>query len=148
MVVKIPVMKWWTTTTNLNLYQTSINADNLSPGLSNSGFSWFAKLNSDMKVSDIFTFQLTGNYSAPQVMAQGKTLSSGGMDLAVKKDLLKNKAASLVISVSDILNTERERVQTYSENIFFQDAINKPITRVLKLNFTYTFGKERSKTGA
>ncbi len=148
MVVKIPVMKWSGTTTNLNLYQTSINADNLTNGLSNSGFSWFAKLNSDMKVSDIFTFQLTGNYSAPQVMAQGKTLSSGGMDVAVKKDLLKNKAATLVISVSDILNTERERVQTYSENLFFQDVINKPITRVLKINFTYTFGKERNKPGA
>ncbi|MDR3712582.1 MAG: TonB-dependent receptor [Puia sp.] len=142
-VVKVPVVKWWSTTTNVNLFQTSINADNLSEGLSNSGFSWFAKLNSDMKVSELFTFQLTGIYSGPEVMAQGKTLASGGLDAAIKKDLLKNKAATLVISLSDVLNTERERTQTYSENLFFQDVINKPITRVLKINFTYIFGKDR-----
>ena len=147
-VFKIPVLKWWTATTNLNLYQTSINANNLSKDLSNAGFSWFAKFNSDMKIMDILTFQLTGNYSAAQVMAQGKTLGYGGMDAAIKKDLLKSKAASIVISLSDILNTEKERVRTYSENLFIQEAINKPITRVLKINFTYTFGKERSKPAA
>ena len=141
---KLPILKWWNATANLNLYRTSINADNLAEDLSNSGFSWFAKVNSDIKIKDIVTFQLTGNYTAPQVMAQGKTLSSGGMDIAVKKDLLKNKAASLIISLSDVLNTEKERVQTYSENLFTQEAINKPITRVLKINFTYTFGRSRS----
>ena len=70
------------------------------------------------------------------------------MKLFLKKDLFKSRAASIVISLSDILNTEKERVHTYSENLFIQEAINKPITRVLKINFTYTFGKERSKPAA
>ncbi len=144
-VVKIPILKWWNATTNLNMFQTAINADNLSQGLSHSGFSWFAKLNSDMKISDRCSFQLTGNYSGAEIMAQGKTMPSGGMDAAVKRDLLKNKAATLVVSLSDIFNTQRERIRTWSDNIFFQDALSKPLTRVLKVNFTYTFGKEKSK---
>jgi outer membrane receptor protein involved in Fe transport len=141
-VFKLPVTKWWNATTNLNLFQTSINADNLSKGLSNSGFSWFAKLNSDMKVLKLYTVQLTGNYNAANVVAQGKVLASGGMDIAIKRDFLKNNSGTLVLSLSDVLNTQQTRVNTYSQGLFFQEAVNKPQTRVLKINFTYTFGKD------
>jgi iron complex outermembrane receptor protein len=141
-ILKTPVAKWWNVTSNLNFFETDINADNLSQGLSNSGFSWFAKLNSDMKLLNIYTLQLTGSYNAPNVVAQGKILASGGMDAAIKRDFLKNNAGTLVISLADIFNTQRTRVQTYSQGVFFQDAITKPETRVLKINFTYTFGKE------
>ncbi|HEV3325795.1 MAG TPA: TonB-dependent receptor [Puia sp.] len=141
-IAKIPVTKWWNATANVNLFETVIDADNLSQGLSASGFSGFAKLNSDMKLFNIYTFQLTGNYNASNVVAQGKTLASGGIDVAFKRDFLKNNAGTLVISLSDVFNTERSRIQTYSPGVFFQDAITKPETRVLKINFTYNFGRE------
>jgi len=48
----------------------------------------------------------------------------------------------LVLSLSDIFNTQRNRVDTYSQGVFFQDAITKPETRVLKISFTYSFGRE------
>jgi iron complex outermembrane recepter protein len=143
-IAKIPLTKWWNATVNLNLFETVINADNLSQGLSASGFSGFAKLNTDMRLFKIYTFQLTGNYSAANVVAQGKTLPAGGMDIAIKRDFLKNNAGTLVISLSDVFNTEQSRIQTYSTGVFFQDAITKPETRVLKINFTYNFGRELS----
>jgi iron complex outermembrane recepter protein len=143
-IVRVPIVKWWNATTNFNLYQTDINADNLSQGLSNSGFSWFAKLNSDMKVLNTYTLQLTGNYNAANVIAQGKVLASGGMDAAIKHDFLPHNAATLILSLSDVFNTQRSRVDTYAEGSFYQDAINKPETRVLKLSFTYSFGKDLS----
>jgi hypothetical protein len=141
-IARIPILKWWNATTNLNLFQTDINANNLSEGLSNSGFSWFAKLNSDMKLWNLYTLQLTGSYSAANYFAQGKTLPSGGMDLAVRRDVLRNNAGTLVLSLSDVFNTERSRADTYSPGVFYQDAITKPETRVLKLSFTYSFGRE------
>jgi iron complex outermembrane receptor protein len=141
-IARMPLTKWWTATTNFNLFETVIDANNLSQGLSNSGFSWFVKLNSDMKVMKIYTFQLTGSYNAANVVAQGKVLPAGGMDAAIKRDFLKNNAGTLVISLADIFNTERTRVQTFSQGVFFQDAITKPETRVLKVTFTYSFGKE------
>jgi iron complex outermembrane receptor protein len=143
-IVRTPVTSWWNATTNFNFFQTDINANNLSQGLSNTGFSWFAKLNSDMKLFNIYTFQLTGNYNAANVVAQGKVLAAGGMDAAVKREFLKNNAGTLVLSLSDIFNTEESRVQTYSQGVFFQDAITKPETRVFKISFTYSFGKELS----
>jgi outer membrane receptor protein involved in Fe transport len=142
LIVRIPIVKWWNATTNFNLFQTDINADNLTEGLSNSGFSWFAKLNSDMKLGSMYTFQLTGNYNAANVVAQGKVLPSGGMDAAIKREFFRHNAGTLVLSCSDIFNTQRSRVDTYSQGVFFQDAITKPETRVLKISFTYTFGKE------
>ena len=143
-IVRTPVTSWWNATTNFNFFQTDINANNLSQGLSNTGFSWFAKLNSDMKLFKIYTFQLTGNYNAANVVAQGKVLAAGGMDAAVKREFMKNNAGTLVLSLSDIFNTEESRVQTYSQGVFFQDAITKPETRVFKISFTYSFGKELS----
>lgn len=142
LIVRIPIVKWWNATTNFNLFQTDINADNLTQGLSNSGFSWFAKLNSDMKLGPMTSFQLTGNYNAANVVAQGKVLPSGGMDAAIKREFFHHNAGTLVLSCSDIFNTQRTRVDTYSQGVFFQDAITKPETRVLKISFTYTFGKE------
>ncbi|MBS1662401.1 MAG: TonB-dependent receptor [Bacteroidetes bacterium] len=142
LIVKLPVTGWWNATTNFNLFATDINADNLSQGLSNSGVSWFAKLNSDMKVFKAYTFQVTGNYNAANVVAQGKVLASGGMDIAIKRDFLKDNAATLVVSLSDVFNTQQTRVDTYSQGQFFQESIGKPETRVLKINFTYSFGRE------
>ena len=143
-IVRVPIVKWWNATTNLNLYQTDINADNLSQGLSNSGFGWFAKVNSDMKLFNLYTLQLTGNYNAGNVIAQGKVLASGGMDAAIKRDLFHHNSGTLILSLSDVFNTQRSRVDTYQEGSFFQDAITKPETRVLKLSFTYSFGKDLS----
>jgi len=64
------------------------------------------------------------------------------MDIAIKRDFLKNNAGTLVISLADVFNTEQSRIQTYSNGVFFQDALTKPETRVLKINFTYNFGRE------
>lgn len=145
LIVRMPVTKWWNATTNFNVYENDINADNLGQqgqGLSNSGVSWFAKLNSDMKVFKLYTFQMTGNYNAANVVAQGKVLASGGLDIAIKRDFLKHNAATLVVSLSDVFNTQQSRVDTYSQGLFFQESISKPETRVLKVNFTYSFGRE------
>jgi iron complex outermembrane recepter protein len=141
-IVRTPITKWWDATTNFNFFQTDINADNLSKGLSNSGFSWFAKLNSNMKLFSSYTFQITGNYNAENYVAQGKIMPSGGMDLAIKKDFLKNHSGTIVISLADVFNTMRTRIDTYTPGVFYQDAITKPETRVLKINFTYSFGRE------
>jgi len=143
-IVRVPIVKWWDATTNFNLYQTDLNADNLADGLSNSGFSWFAKLNSNMKLFDTYTLQLTGQYHAGSVIAQGRVLPSGGLDAAIRRDFLPHKAGTLVLSLSDVFNTYNSHTDTYSEGSFYQDAISKPETRVLKLSFTYSFGKDLS----
>jgi hypothetical protein len=66
------------------------------------------------------------------------------MDAAIKRDFLRHNAGTLVLSLSDVFNTQRSRIDTYQAGSFYQDAITKPETRVLKISFTYSFGKELS----
>lgn len=47
--------------------------------------------------------QLSAVYEAPKVIPQGKTFSSGYMDIAVGKKFLKNKNLILTLSLTDIL---------------------------------------------
>jgi hypothetical protein len=132
---------WWNITANLNLFQTNISANVKSQDFSNSKFSGFAKLNSDMKLPADFSLQLSGNYNAPVATPQGTMKNFGSIDVGVKKDLFKKKA-SLTLSLSDVLNT-RERESDYTiPDVFTQHSVARRASRFLRLNFTYNFGKQ------
>ncbi|MCL6524810.1 MAG: TonB-dependent receptor [Thermoflavifilum sp.] len=145
------ITRWWSLTTNLNFYNTEIKAGNIqgdlakqgyqiSTNLNNNGFSWFAKVNSNMQLPKNFAIQLTGNYQAPLPTPQGKTLAFGNVDFALRKDFLKNRAASLTLSVSDIFNTRKFETQL-TRGLVVQDNIRHPESRILRVNFMYRFGK-------
>lgn len=145
------ITRWLNVTTNLNFYNTDIKAGNIqgdlakqgyviTTDLNNSGFSWFAKMNANMQLPANFAIQLTGNYQAPQPTPQGKRLGSGSVDFAVRKDFLKNRAASLTLSVSDIFNTRRFETRLTRGQVV-QDNIRYPESQIVRLNFMYRFGK-------
>ncbi|MEO6838292.1 MAG: TonB-dependent receptor [Ginsengibacter sp.] len=137
-----PLTKWWNITANMNLYQTNISANVKSTSFSNSKFSWFAKLNSDMKLPSHFSIQIDGNYNSPIATPQGTVKEFGFVDLGIKKDFLKKKNASVNLSLTDVFNT-RERETSYAiPDVFTQNSIEKRSSRFLRLNFTYNFGKQ------
>ena len=72
--------------------------------------------------------------------SQGYISPSWGMDIAVKKSFLKNNAAALTLSVSDIFRT---RVSNqYSESAYFTQQYNRlRDPQMVRLTFSYRFGK-------
>ena len=62
------------------------------------------------------------------------------VDAGLKKDFLKNKMASLTLAVSDVFNT-RQYELNQAAPAFVQDYIRKRESRILRLTFTYRFGK-------
>src|SRR6185312_12734518 len=137
-----PINKWWDITANMNLFQTNISANVKSTSFSNSKFSWFAKLNSNMKLPSHFSIQLDGNYNSPIATPQGISKQFGYVDIGLKKDFLKKKNASVNLSLSDVFNT-RENESTYAiPDVFTQKSVAKRASRFLRVNFTYNFGKE------
>lgn len=134
--------KWWNITANLNLFQTDISANVKSEELSNSKFSWFGKLNSNMKLPADFSVQLSGQYNAPIATPQGTIKRFGSMDIGIKKDFLKKKNASVTLSLSDIFNTDRMESHIMIPNVYTQNSVRKRASRFVRLNFTYTFGKQ------
>ena len=166
---KMPVTKWWDLTLSFNLFDSKINATVPGQNLSNSLVSWFSKMNSAFKVSKGLSIQFSGDYQAktvlppnsgsqqggrggggggggmfggPQPTSQGYNLPRYGFDLAIRKDWTwKNgQSGSLTLSMNDIFKTQVYK--TYSESTYFtQNSERTRDQQVLRLNFSYRFGK-------
>lgn len=133
LVFKSPITKWWDVSVNANLFDTHISTGD-------KGFSWFAKLNSHTRLPKEITLELTGNYEAPKILPQGKSLSTGSVDMAMGKTFLKKKNATITLSVTDIFNTQKDRTRTMLAGQFSQFDTQKYLTRVFKINLNYQFG--------
>ena len=158
---KIKVASFWDVTANVNLYNSKINGSNIQANLQSQRVSGFGKLNNSFKLPKNYSVQFTGDYTTKTILppnrsgggnagmmfgggqlstANGYTKSNYGFDLALRKDFLKNNAASLTLSMNDIFRT---RVyETYSESTQFnQDNIRRRDPQMLRLAFNWRFGK-------
>lgn len=75
-----------------------------------------------------------------QTTAQGWINPNYGVDIAIRKEFLKERRGSLTLSMNDLFRT---RVySTFSESEFFvQEFSRRRDWRVLRLNFNWRFGK-------
>lgn len=72
--------------------------------------------------------------------AQGFIRPMYGVDIAIKKEFMKNNAASLTLQVNDIFRTRLNSV--FSQSVYFeQNAERRRDPQVLRLNFNWRFGK-------
>jgi hypothetical protein len=63
-----------------------------------------------------------------------------GVDMGVRKEMLKNNALAISLNISDILNTQQYSSH-YETEAFIQDYSRKRMTRFIRLNVRYRFGK-------
>ncbi|MBC7509513.1 MAG: TonB-dependent receptor [Ferruginibacter sp.] len=163
---KDKIAKWWDLTTNVNFFNATIKAGNIAGGTDNNLFSWFAKINNNFKLPKNYSIQLSGDYQAKTLVApnggggnggggrgggpmfgggnlpsaQGYIKPLYGADIAIRKDFLKNNAASLTLQFSDIFRLRLN--STHSESKYFvQDYDRRRDPQVLRLNFNWRFGK-------
>ncbi len=164
LIGKNKVNAWWDVTANLNLFHATLNAGTITQGVSSNQFSWFGKLNNNFKLPKNYSLQLTGDYQAKTILppsssggsggrggfmgggfgqtigAQGYTKPFYGVDIAIKKEFLKNKAASLTLQFSDIFRTRH--FESHSESQYFiQDNERTRDPQMVRLNFNWRFGK-------
>jgi outer membrane receptor protein involved in Fe transport len=97
--------------------------------------TWSSRMNVIFNFGPNTRFQISGDYSAPSVSAQGTTTSMYGMNLAIKQDFLKNML-SVSLNVRDVFATYHRGFTTntsriYSENNMWREA------PVVMLNLTY-----------
>jgi outer membrane receptor for ferrienterochelin and colicin len=164
------INSWLDLTFNINAYNSIIDGENIQTGLTNEQFSWFSKLNLNFKLPKNFSIQLSGDYQSKSALnqntqqggggggrgmmggggggffgqqgstLQGYNLPNYGAEVAVKYEFLKNKAASVTVSMSDVFATKKN--EQYSQSDFFvQSSLRKRDAQVLRLNFSYRFGK-------
>jgi len=163
LIMKNKITKWWDLTSNLNLYTSKISLENSAQPEQDQFASWFGKLNNTFKLPKNFSIQLSGEYNSKTVLPPGGSGSRGGfggmgmmfgpassaqgyvrsnyfVDMGVRFEFLKNRAASISLNMSDILRTRRSYV--HSESPYFtQDVFRRRDPQILRLNFSWRFGK-------
>lgn len=159
---KNKLAKWWDLTTNVNLFNSTIKSGNLAGSDNSSLFSWFAKINNNFKLPKNFSVQLSADYTAKTLVAPGGGGNRGGMgmmfgggsqpssqgyikpifgaDFSIRKEFLKNNAASVTLQFSDIFRTKI--YATHAEgSSFVQDNERRRDPQFVRLNFNWRFGK-------
>ncbi len=152
-------------TTNLNMYQSIVDATNVQEGLKNEQFTYFIKENVSVKLPKNFTVQLNGSYQSrtafdtgsssggsgrgghggggswggPTSTAQGYTIPVWYVDFSIRKDLWK-RTGSITLSVQDIFRSRRTGSFTESD-YFSQETWRRRDPQLVRLNFSYRFGK-------
>lgn len=158
--------KWLSLIADANVYNSQINATNLSENLTNNQFSFNIRISPTIKFPANFTLQLTGMYQSQAALPVSLSGSGGGgpggggggffgspvstvqgyvkpfwyTDAALKKEFMKNHALSLTLSCSDIFSTRKNA--THSESVFFiQDYLRTRDPHYFRLTASYRFGK-------
>jgi outer membrane receptor protein involved in Fe transport len=158
---KNKLTKWWDLTTNINLFNSTIQAGNLAGSTNSSLFSWFGKINNNFKLPKNFSIQFSGDYTAKTLVAPGNSRGGGmgmmfgggsqpssqgyikpifGADLSIRKEFLKNNAASITLQFSDIFRSKI--YATHADGpTFMQDNERRRDPQFVRLNFNWRFGK-------
>ncbi len=150
--------KWWDMTTNVNLYNSRINIENLKTASQDPMWSMFAKWNNNFKLPSKFIVQLSADFQSKTnlpitsgqqwgpPMAQAQSSSQGyirpfwGIDLAVKRSFLKDNALTATLSFNDIFRTRKS--DQYSEGVnFYQNYYRLNNPQMVRLGVSYRFGK-------
>jgi outer membrane receptor protein involved in Fe transport len=128
--------RWLSFNASYSLFQIQVDGSNLNASFTNKGLSWYAKLTTDVKLPHKIGLQLTGNYTAPEIEAQGRDLARYYLDMSVKKSFFEDKA-SLSVTLRDMFNTRRYAGEN-SEN-FRQTFLSKRETRIFLVSMSYNF---------
>jgi hypothetical protein len=87
--------------------------------------------------------QLTGDYSAPRLVAQGQESASWSVDLGLRQTFL-DRNLSLNLMVRDVFNSRRRTTITSGAG-FYQNSQMFMMGRMIGLTATYNFGNMKPK---
>jgi iron complex outermembrane receptor protein len=138
-------------TLTTNLFHANIAGPGEGEPFSNSNFSWTLSLLGNMRIPNIASLQVMGNYRGPIVLPQGVIQPMFGLNIGLRRNIL-NQNGTLSLNLSDVFNTQVFSVETIAGN-FAQNRRFNWETRILTLSFSYRFNdfkngrSERSRDG-
>lgn len=135
---------WWKTDLSFNFFRAITDGSNLSDEFKSDTYSWLARILSRATVAKNTDIQIRGNYEAPQQTPQGRRRSIATMDLAISKDILKDKA-TLTLNVIDVFNSRRYRSITEGGNFYIENTSQGRL-RQTNLTFNYRLRQAKKKS--
>ncbi|MDR1581769.1 MAG: TonB-dependent receptor family protein [Prevotellaceae bacterium] len=131
-------------TTTVNLFYNQLDGFSYVPegatapvtGIAQENFSWDAKVIASFIVPKLFSLQLTGDYRAKQLIAQGYRKANYTLDAGIRRVFGKISAS---VNARDIFNSRKRHTVTSGPG-FSQDSKNWRGGRFVGLTVTYNFG--------
>lgn len=138
-------------TTTVNLFYSKLDGFTYQPagvvepvvGKAEENFSWNARMIANLMLPYGISLQMTGNYNAKQVVAQGYRKPNYSLDAGLRKSFL-DKKLSLSINARDLLDSRKRHTIT-SGTGFEQDDMNWRGGRRFGFTLTYSFGNMRAQ---
>ena len=127
-----------------NIYYSQIDASNLGFGAKRSTVTWDAKGNVNYRFSKATLLQLNTNFTAKRLTPQGYRYPTYIANLGLKHDL-KDGKTSLVLTLSDVFNSLKERTLIDTPTLH-DDATRRRSSRIIYAGFIYNFGKATKKS--
>ncbi|MFA0961081.1 TonB-dependent receptor domain-containing protein [Roseivirga sp. BDSF3-8] len=131
------VTPWWKMNGSFSLFRTEVDGTNIDGNFTNSGVAWNTKLTTDFSLPADVGLQLTGNYTAPEIEAQGRDLARYYVDASVQRSFLEDRA-KVSLSLRDIFNTRQFQGENEGED-FFQEFTYKRQSRIFLISASYSF---------
>jgi iron complex outermembrane receptor protein len=130
--------KWWSMTSNFNIYRNQIIGSSPTGNLQATNFSYSIRNQQSFKMGKVAELQLSLNYMAPQTFPQGLMKEMWNVDASIRFDMFKNRA-SFTFNITDIFNTRRFAIYS-SDPYFHGDIYRKRESRIFTFQFTWKFG--------
>jgi len=130
------ITDWWSFNYGYSIFRIDVNGTNLDDDFTNNGWSWNTKLTTDFNLPLDIDMQITGNYTAPEIEAQGRDLARYYLDVSLQKSFFDDKA-SLSVSFQDIFDTRNFRGENVTRQ-FRQEFEFKRESRIVLLNASWS----------
>jgi hypothetical protein len=135
--------KWLMLMPNMNLYYYILQDPEMKDEIKNSILTWTARLNTVFLFGPNTRFVVSGNYTGPTVMLQGRQAGSFMLNLGLTQTILDRKA-TLTLGVRDLLKTSRMRLENYSDGLSVITEF-RPESPMVTLTFTYNINNYRQR---
>jgi outer membrane receptor protein involved in Fe transport len=114
-VISANPYKWLRVNGNISLYKNDVSAVPEFDIPATESFTWSGRLNATLNYSKDGSFQLIGNYQAPNRELQSKESSNYWVDAAMKYDFFKGKLTAS-LRLTDMFNTRNHNSITHGTN--------------------------------
>jgi hypothetical protein len=143
-IAPIHINKRWTVNANVNIYYNRFNTQLFTDTYTIARLSGAANISQTILLPWGMTGEITATYQAPNAVGIFQNRAMGSLNAGLLKQLF-DKKLSLRVNITDIFETNRLRNRV-SYTGFDMNMLNQVETRMVRLNITYNFGKNTSKS--
>jgi hypothetical protein len=138
--VPVDVLKWWSTTNDINIYYALYNGNIANTTLRNTGNLNFS-INSvnSFNINSTLSGEVSANFRTREVYAYDIIQPIFFVNAGIQKKVLNNKG-TLRVNINDIFYSNRIRA-TVQFTDYTEHFIVERDTRVVTVSFNYKFGK-------